>query len=63
MEEARYNNILESFANNWITSFARVLIVNLSHKKLPKLILVVCCTCNCFDVLWIWNQWSVIDKL
>ena len=25
--------------------------------------LVVCCTCNCFDSSWIRKQWVVIDKL
>lgn len=48
--KVEYNKILKAFTNYTIASFARVMIVNHVHDKLSKLILVVCCTCNCFDV-------------
>jgi hypothetical protein len=48
-----YNNILEAFSSYRIAGFARVIIVNPLHEKLPKLTLAVYCTCNCFDSNWI----------
>lgn len=47
--KVEYNKILKVFTNYTIASFARVIIVNPLHDQLSKLILVVCCTCNCFD--------------
>ncbi len=41
-----YNNVLEAFTNNKIVSFAIVMIVNLLHEKLLRLVIVLCCTCN-----------------
>ncbi len=53
----------DAFTNNTIGNFVRVLIVNPLHKKLLKLVLVVCCMCNSFDVNWVWQQWDVIYVL
>jgi len=44
-----YNNVFEAFTNNKIASFAIVVIVNLLHEKLLRLVFVLCCTCNCFN--------------
>jgi len=55
--------LLESFSNNKVGSFACVVVVNLLYKKLPYLVLVVYCICNCFNSAWIRNQWEIIDKL
>jgi hypothetical protein len=51
--EDGYNKIVESFRDDQVGSFARVIIVNPLHDKLPRLVLVVCCTCNCFDSAWV----------
>jgi hypothetical protein len=48
--EVGYNNVLEAFTNNKIVSFAIVMIVNLLHEKLLRLVFVLCYTCNCFNV-------------
>jgi hypothetical protein len=58
-----YENILEAFQGNRIGSFARVIMVNPLHSKLPRLVLVVSCTCNCFDACWVRLQWGRIDQL
>lgn len=58
-----YEKIVDAFQNFKVGSFVRVIMVNLLHKKLPRLVLVVCCTCNCFDSQWVKKQWTVIDKL
>jgi hypothetical protein len=54
--EVGYNNIMEAFGNYQIAGFTRVIIVNPLHAKLPKLTLVLCCTCNCFDAIRVRQQ-------
>ena len=61
--EEGYNQILNSFRNNKKGGFARVIIVNPLHDKMPKLVLVACCNCNCFDSAWVERQWGLIDVL
>ena len=61
--EDGYNNIVDSFWSNQVGSFARVIVVNPLHEKLPRLTLVVSCTCNCFDASWVRRQWEAIDFL
>jgi len=61
--EAGYNNIVDAFRTDKIGGFARVLVVNPLHEKLPRLVLVVTCTCNCFDSGWVRKQWCTIDEL
>jgi hypothetical protein len=58
-----YENIVDAFQNYIIGSFARVIMVNPLHEKLPRLVLVVSYTCNCFDASWMKKQWTDIDKL
>lgn len=48
-----YNNIFDSFTNNCVGGFAKVVMVNPLHQSLPRLVLVVSCTCNCFNVVWV----------
>ena len=38
-----------------------MIIFNTLHEKLPKLVLVVCCTCIIID--WVCKQWDRIDLL
>lgn len=61
--EDRYRQMVDSFTTNTKDSFARVVVVNPLQDKLPRLVLVACCTCNCFKSAWVRNQWEVIDKL
>ena len=61
--ESGYNAIVDSFKFNQKGSFARVIMVNPLHEKLPRLVLVVSCTSNCFDSEWVRNQWKTIDVL
>ena len=41
--------------------FARIVVVNPMHEKLPRLVLVVSCTCGKFNAEWIRAQWDLID--
>lgn len=61
--EAGYSNVVDAFKLNRIGSFARVIMVNPLHDRLPRLVLVVNVTCNCFNSAWVREQWSVIDGL
>jgi len=61
--EEGYNKILEIFRSNKVGGFARVIMVSPLHDKLPRLVLYVSCTCNCFDSQWIRDQWTKIDHL
>lgn len=53
--ENGYNKVIDSFASNKVGDFARVIVVNPLHNKLPMLVIVVCATCNCFDASWVRN--------
>jgi hypothetical protein len=61
--ESGYNAIMDAFTNNKLSGFARIVVVNLLHRDLHRLVLVVCATCNCFDAEWVRPQWEVIAKL
>jgi hypothetical protein len=44
-------------------TFAHVIVVNPLHVKLPRLVLSLSCTCNCFDLEWVKEQWKRIEEL
>ncbi|KAL3678512.1 hypothetical protein R1sor_021468 [Riccia sorocarpa] len=56
--EEGYSRIVDSFESNVIGSYARVVIVNLLHEKLPRLVISASVTCNSFDATWIREQWD-----
>ena len=58
-----YNEMMESFKLDKVEGFARVIVVNPLHDKLPRLVLVACCTCGCFNSDWVRGQWKRIDDL
>ncbi|MCO5555170.1 hypothetical protein L7F22_008713 [Adiantum nelumboides] len=58
-----YEKIINAFQNHEIGNYARLLIVNRVHESLPRLALVVHCTCNHFDSIFIRAQWSHIERL
>jgi hypothetical protein len=52
-EQEGYAKIVDAFKSNKMGGFARVVMVNPLHDKLPRLVLTVSCTCNCFDSGWV----------
>lgn len=54
---------MECFRSDKVKGFARVLMVIPLHEKLPRLVLCVSYTCNCFDSKWVQDQWKKIDTL
>ena len=48
-----YNKLMESFKLNKVGGFARVIVVNPLHEKLPRLVLAARCTCGSFDSAWV----------
>ena len=61
--EEGYNKIVEIFCTNRVGALARIVMVNPLHESLPRLVLVVMCTCNCFDAPWVRQQWLRIDDM
>jgi hypothetical protein len=55
--------IVDSFRHDKVAAFTRVILINPLHGKLPRLVLSLSCTCNCFDVGWVRKQWGKIDAL
>jgi hypothetical protein len=47
--EAGYNGILDAFRTNQIGGFAKVIVINPLHPRLPRLVLVVSCTYRRFN--------------
>jgi hypothetical protein len=45
--------IVDSFRSDKMGTFARVIVVNPLHVKLPRLVLSLSCTYNCFDSEWV----------
>jgi hypothetical protein len=44
-----YNKIVASFKIDRIGGFIKIVVVNPLHEKLPRFVLVVCCTYYCLD--------------
>ena len=63
VSEVGYNKVIDSFRLDRVGGFARVIVVNPLHDKLPRLVLAACCTCGCFDSGWVRAQWNRIDEL
>ena len=61
--EVGYSKMVDSFRLDKVGGFARVIMVNPMHEKLPRIVLVACCTCGCFDASWVRAQWNKIDDL
>jgi hypothetical protein len=57
------NMIVDSFRLDKMGTFACVIVVNPLHVKLPRLVLSLSCTCNCFDSEWVIEQWKRIEEL
>ncbi|KAL2624488.1 hypothetical protein R1flu_008733 [Riccia fluitans] len=56
--ESGYSKIVESFEKKIQGSYARVVIVNPLHEKLPRLIVYASVTCNSFIVSWVRDHWK-----
>ena len=51
--EGGNNKLVESFKLDKVGGFARMIVMNPLHEKLPQLVLVAICTCGCFDSNWV----------
>lgn len=61
--EKGYNKIVDNFCTNRVGAFDRIVMVNPLYQSLPRLVLMVMCTCNCFDAPWVRQQWLRIQDL
>ncbi|KAL2643716.1 hypothetical protein R1flu_011303 [Riccia fluitans] len=60
--ESGYSKIVESFEQKIQGSYARVVIVNPLHEKLPRLIVYASITCNSFTVSWVRDHWKGLKQ-
>ena len=58
-----YESIVNSFKSSVRAHYARVLIVNPLHARLPRLFAVIQLTCNRFDSKDVRNQWKKVRVL
>lgn len=62
-KEEGYNKFLNTFEHYSKRLYARVVIVDLLHKSLPKLALCATTTCNKFIATWVRKHWAKLKKL
>ncbi|KAL3698404.1 hypothetical protein R1sor_012480 [Riccia sorocarpa] len=60
--EEGYFRIVDSFESNGVGSYARVIIVNLLHEDLPRLVVSASVTCNSFVASWVREQWEWMKR-
>ncbi|KAL2630167.1 hypothetical protein R1flu_014853 [Riccia fluitans] len=60
--ESGYSKIVESFEQKIQGSYARVVIVNPLHEKLPRLIVYASVTCNSFIASWVRDHWKGLKQ-
>ncbi|KAL2643815.1 hypothetical protein R1flu_011402 [Riccia fluitans] len=60
--ESGYSKIVESFEQKIQSSYARVVIVNPLHEKLPRLIVYASITYNLFIVSWVRDHWKGLKQ-
>ncbi len=62
-EEMGYNKIANAFRECCKGKYARIIMVNPLHEKLPQLLLACSVTCNRFKANWVREQWERIEVL
>ncbi|KAL2612447.1 hypothetical protein R1flu_024139 [Riccia fluitans] len=60
--ESGYSKIVESFEQKIQGLYARVVIVNPLHEKLPRLIVYASITCNSFTASWVRDHWKGLKQ-
>ena len=61
--ENAYKNLIEAMKRSRIASYARVLMINPLHERLPRSVLHLQPTYNCFTANDVEEQWSFYDYL
>ena len=62
-DDHAYGKLLESMKNSRIASYARVMMMNPLHERLPRIVLHLQPPCNCFTAADVLEQWSMYDEL
>ena len=58
-----FESIVNLFKSNVCAHYARVLIINPLHARLPRLVAIIQLTCNRFDSKDMQNQWEKVRVL
>lgn len=61
--EQGYNTIVNAFNEYKIGPFARAIILNPLHPKLPRIPVLIMPTCNRFDHEFVFRQWQTVERL
>ena len=61
--EQGYNTIVNAFNEYKISPFARAIILNPLHPKLPRSPILTMPTCNRFDHEFVFRQWQTVERL
>ena len=62
-DDDSYNRIVNAFNEYKIGKNARVILLNPLHKFLPRIVICLMPTCNCFTHHAVYRQWQAIEKL
>jgi hypothetical protein len=62
-DDGAYNKLVSTFQTFKKGTSARVMMINPLHKDLPRLPVMLMCTCNKFDSEFVQEQWRRVDEL
>ena len=62
-EQDAYDRLSPAMFESKLAPYARVIMVNHLHTDLPKMVLHLQPTCNCFDHNFMLHQWLLFDRL
>ena len=61
-DDRSYQRIIDAFNDYKIGNYARVILLNPMHKKLPRVVVCVVSTCNRFNHYDVYRQWQSIER-
>lgn len=62
-DEVGYHAIMDAFREFKIDSYARAIILNPLHPRLPRIVVLTMPTCNKFDNSFVYRQWQEVQRL
>jgi hypothetical protein len=62
-DDQAYERLVQAYRDNKIAGFARVIMINPLHQKIPPLVVLLQATCNTFTHEMVLQQWNEIKAL
>ena len=60
-DDESYAKMINAFKSYRKGNYARVVLLNPLHRRLPRLVICLVATCNCFSHFDVFNQWREIE--